>query len=142
MQLRLANYPPLLSHLLMVVFGMGLHNILIPALPKKQVRLRQQRVYIVVPKKMQIYGKLLKKQTLSFVIKKKAHPRCALPAPGARLQHRYSKTLLLSLTTRRATQIIHHLQQKTLEGVFGVQDPRGLALPRCALKPTVTYKMP
>ena len=142
MQLKLANYPPLLSHLLMIVFGMGLHNILTPASPPKQVRLRPQRVYIAVPKRMQIYAKISSKQKLVFAIKKPTQPRCALLAKGARLHHRYAKTLLLSLTMQQASQVIHHLQRKSLEGVFGAQDPRGLALPKCILKPTVTYRMP
>lgn len=142
MQIRLANWPPLLSHLLMIVFGMGLHNMLMPAPRQERVRLRPQRVYVVVPKKMQIYGELRKKRALAFAIKKPRQPRCALTARGARLHHHYSKTLLLDLTLKQATQVIYHLQQKTLEGVFDAQDPHGLKLPQCALKPTVTYRMP
>ncbi len=142
MPLKFANYPPLLSHLLMIVFGMGLHNILTPASPPKQIHLRPQRVYIVVSKKMQIYGKLPRQEALAFAIKTKARPRCALPARGARLQHRYEKTLLLSLTQRQATRIIQYLQQGSLEGVFGARDPHGLALPQCKPKPTVTYRLP
>ena len=142
MQLKLAHWPPLLSHLLMIVFGMGLHNMLMPVPKQERVRLRPQRVYVVVPKKMQIYGKLQKKQPLAFVIKKPQQPRCVLRARGARLQHLYKKTLLLDLTLKQATQVIYHLQQQSLEGVCSADDPRGLALPRCALKPTVTYRLP
>lgn len=142
MRLRLANWPPLLSHLLMIVFGMGLHNILVPAPRHEQIRLRPQRVYIAVPKKMQIYGKLRKKRALAFAIKKPRQARCALTARGVRLQHRYPKTLLLDLTPKQATQVIYHLQRKSLEGVFDAQDPHGLKLPKCALKPSVTYRMP
>ena len=134
MQLKLANWPPLLSHLLMIVFGMGLHNMLMPAPRQERVRLRPQRIYVVVPKKKQIYRKVKKKQPLAFAIKRPRQPRCALRARGARLQHRYQKTLLLNLTPKQATQIIYHLQQKSLEGVFSTDDPRGLELPQCALK--------
>ena len=142
MQLKLANWPPLLSHLLMIVFGMGLHNMLMPAPTQERVRLRPQRVYVVVPKKMQIYGKLQKKQPLTFVIKKPRQARCALMAKGARLQHRYKKTLLLNLTPKRATQVIYHLRQKSLEGVFPADDHRAASLPACAYKPTVAYGLP
>lgn len=142
MQLKFGNYPPLLSHLIMIVFGMGLHNMLSPAPPQEKVHLRPQRVYIVVPKKTQIYGKLKKKQALAFSIRKPRQPRCALAARGARLQHRYQKTLLLNLTLKQATQVIYHLQQKSLEGVFPADDPHGFKLPKCALKPSVAYGMP
>ena len=142
MQLKFGNYPPLLSHLLMVVFGLGLHNMLMPAPPPEKIRLRPQRVYVVVPKKMQIYSKLKKKQALAFSIKKPRQPRCALTGRGARLHHRYTKTLLLDLTQKQATRVIYHLQQKSLEGVFPADDPHGLKLPPCALKPSVAYGMP
>ncbi len=140
MRLTLANWPPLLSHLLMIVFGMGLHNMLQPAPPQERVRLRPQRVYIVVPKRMQIYGKLTERRALAFVLKRPRQPRCALTARGARLQHRYHKTLLLNLTLKQATEVIYHLQQKSLAGVFDAQDARGLKLPKCSFKPTVTYR--
>ena len=142
MRLKLANWPPLLSHLLMIVFGMGVHNVLTPARSHKHIKLRPQRVYLVVPKKMQIYRQVKKKQTLVFVIKKPAQARCALSTRGTRLEHRYKKTLLLSLTAKQAMPVIHHLQQKSLEGLFAKDDPRGKTLPPCSLKPTVAYGMP
>ena len=142
MRLKLANWPPLLSHLLMIVFGMGVHSVLTPARPHKGIKLRSQRVYIVVPKKMQIYRPVKKKQTLVFSIKKPAQARCALPARGTRLEHSYKKTLLLSLTTKQASLVIYHLQQKTLEGLFAADDSRGKQLPSCTQKPTVAYGMP
>lgn len=142
MRLKLANWPPLLSHLLMIVFGMGLHNVLTPARAHERTKLRSQRVYLVVPKKMQIYRPVKKKQPLVFVIKKSAQPRCALSARGTRLEHPYKKTLLLSLTAKQAAPVIYHLQQKTLEGLFAADDPLGKSLPACVRQPTVAYGMP
>ena len=142
MRLKLANWPPLLSHLLMIVFGMGVHNVLTPARAHERIKLRSQRIYLVVPQKMQIYRQVKKKQTLVFVIKKPAQARCTLPAHGTRLEHRYKKTLLLSLTAKQATPVIYHLQQKSLEGLFATDDPRGKALPLCSRQPTVAYGIP
>lgn len=141
MRLKFANYPPLLSHLLIFVFGMGVHNIFTPARQQERVKLRPQRVYIVVPKKMQLYSKIRTRQQVAFVIKKPTQPNCAMLVKGARLQHRYHKTLLIALTVKQSTNVIYHMQHKTLEGVFAVGDPRGLELKSCSLKPVVKYGM-
>ena len=140
MQLALANWPPLLSHLILFVLGMGVHNLFMPT-PSVFPRLKSGRLFIVLPKKTQLYDQVARGQQLNFVINKKGH-RCRLVHRGANVHHLYRRTIVISLSRKSGEKIISHLNNHQLEGIFHLSDQRAQSLAKCQQQPLVQYGLP
>lgn len=139
MQLAWGNWPPFLSHLIMVVLGMGLHHIFSPARTNNLPKMRTNRFFVTLPKKMQLYGEIKKKNSLGFIIKARGEERCRVSWAGVHLHHIYRKNFVISLSGKKMAKIIRHLQEKSLEGIFTKGDQRAQKLNVCVFKPTVVY---
>ena len=140
MRLALANWPPLLSHLILFVLGMGVHNLFMPA-PSAFPRLKSGRLFVILPKKMQLYDQVERGQKLNFVINKKGH-RCRLVHRGATVHHLYRRTIVVSLSRKSGEKIVSYLNNKTLEGIFHLSDQRANSLDKCQQQPLVQYGLP
>lgn len=140
MRLALANWPPLLSHLILFVLGMGVHNLFMPT-PSAFPRLKSGRLFIVLPKKMQLYAQVARGQQLNFVLNKKGH-RCRLVYRGANVHHLYRRTIVISLSRKSGEKIVSYLNNHQLEGIFHLSDQRAQSLDKCQQQPLVQYGLP
>ena len=140
MRLALASWPPLLSHLILFVLGMGVHNLFMPT-PSTFPRLKSGRLFVILPKKMQLYDRVERGQKLNFVINKKGH-RCWLVHRGATVHHLYRRTIVVSLTRKSGEKIVSYLNNNQLEGIFHLSDQRAQLLDKCQQQPLVQYGLP
>lgn len=140
MRLALANWPPLLSHLIVFVLGMGVHSLFMPT-PSTFPRLKSGRLFIVLPKKVQLYEQVSRGQKINFVINKKGH-RCRLTQRGAQVHYLYRRTLVISLSRKSGAKIISYFNNDQLEGIFHLSDQRANALDKCQQRPLVQYGLP
>ena len=140
MRLVLANWPPLLSHLIMFVLGMGVHNLFMPT-PSTFPRLKSGRLFIALPKKMQLYAQVTRGKKINFVINRKGH-RCRLTHRGAHVHYQYRRTIVISLSRKNGDKIINYLNNNQLEGFFHLTDQQAQSLTKCQQQPLVQYGLP